>query len=336
LQRGAVEKLAEEHRKGASWVEVFEIYSMPWWQYREADDGEPSGTVINLHPSGSVEVRTGLVRHQVEERISQETRETPISSRAERARAEFSVPLLQYVAHHKSGAVQAALLRNPRTAKEAAALMLLSRGSGGAGITLTPHPSLQALAERHGPSQSYREIEAEAAGLADRLGLPSGGNGAKGGDGIDRLLTAGGSEELFEAVRKLSDTELDRLLILLPLLCLGQQGDRLDAGQSLFNRLAADLDIHMRDWWTPDLTFLNSLRREQLITVAEDSGASLRLGEYKAWSKIELVQALARFFASSSVPGAAEDEATRQARTWQPGIFRFPASEDLRSAAQKP
>ncbi|HEY5305591.1 MAG TPA: ParB/RepB/Spo0J family partition protein [Pseudolabrys sp.] len=336
LQRGAVEQLAEEHRQSASRVEVFELYSVPWWQYRETADGEPSGTVINLHPSGSVEVRTGLVRHEVQRQVGVETRETPISSRAERARAEFNVPLLQYVAHHKSGAVQAALLRNPRKAKEVAVLLLLSRGSGGVGVTLTPHPALEALAERHGPSQSYREIEAEAAALADRLGLPNGSNGSKGGDGIGRLLINSDSEDLFKAVRKLSDGELDRLLVLLPLLCLGQQGDRLDAGQSLFNQIAADLDIHMRDWWTPDLTFLNSLRREHLIAVAEDSGASLRFAGFKNWSKTELVQALARFFSSASAPDAAEDEATRQARTWQPGIFGFPASEDLRSTAQKP
>jgi hypothetical protein len=92
----------------------------------------------------------------------------------------------------------------------------------------------------------------------------------------------------------------------------------------------------MRDWWTPDPTFLNSLRREQLIAVAEDGGASLRLAGCRSWSKIELVQALARFFASASAPDTADDEATRQPRSWTPGIFRFPASEDLRSAAQKP
>ena len=336
LQRGAVEKLAEEHRKNASWVEVFELYSMPWWQYRDAADGEPSGTVINLHPSGSVEVRTVLVRHEVPPQVGRETHETPISSRAERARAEFSVPLLQYVAHHKSGALQAALLRNPRKAKEVAVLLLLSQGSGGAGVVLTPHASLQALAERHGPSQSYREIEAEAARLADRLGLSNGSDGSNRGDGIGRLLTHGGSEDLFEAVRKLSDAELDRLLILLPLLCLGQQGDRLDSGPSLFNLLGADLDIHMRDWWTPDFTFLNSLRREQLLVVAEECGAALRFSGFRNWSKTELVQALARFFSSTSSPDAAEDEATKQAQIWQPGIFKFPAAEDLHSTAQKP
>ncbi len=54
LQRQAVEEVAEERRQSAAWVEVLHLYTVPWWQYRESTGEEPAGTVINLHPSGSV------------------------------------------------------------------------------------------------------------------------------------------------------------------------------------------------------------------------------------------------------------------------------------------
>ena len=36
LQKQAVNVLAEERRKTAAWVEEFYLYTVPWWQFREA------------------------------------------------------------------------------------------------------------------------------------------------------------------------------------------------------------------------------------------------------------------------------------------------------------
>jgi len=44
LQREAVEALAEQRRKTAAWVEVLSLYSVPWWQYREAKKKERSSS----------------------------------------------------------------------------------------------------------------------------------------------------------------------------------------------------------------------------------------------------------------------------------------------------
>lgn len=44
-----------------------ESYRIPDWQYREAEKGEAGGVLINLSPSGAVEVREGLVRHDMDE-----------------------------------------------------------------------------------------------------------------------------------------------------------------------------------------------------------------------------------------------------------------------------
>src|ERR1019366_291650 len=120
LQREAAEALAEERRKTASFVEVLHLYTVPWWQFREAEAGESSGVVINLHPSGVVEAREGLVRHDVEEPVAQATRTSPIAPRPSRERPAFTAELLRYAACQRSAAVQAVLLANPRKGKEAA------------------------------------------------------------------------------------------------------------------------------------------------------------------------------------------------------------------------
>src|SRR5206468_1902202 len=65
LQKEAAEALAEKHCKRAAWVDVLSTYAVNWWQYRLAEKGEPAGVVINLKPTGVVEVKKGLARHEV-------------------------------------------------------------------------------------------------------------------------------------------------------------------------------------------------------------------------------------------------------------------------------
>lgn len=81
LQSAAVDAMAEERRETAAWVDVVRQYSAPWWHYRVAEADEPSGVVINMHPTGVVETRDGLARHNVEPVVSRETQLSPISPR---------------------------------------------------------------------------------------------------------------------------------------------------------------------------------------------------------------------------------------------------------------
>ena len=77
---------------------------------------------------------------------------------------------------------------------------------------------------------------------------------------------------LYEAVKELSDDDLDRLHGLLTVLTFGQgYMDELDTGDSLFNRVAADLEIDMRDYWRPDEAFLTRRRKDQLEDIAKES-----------------------------------------------------------------
>ena len=333
LQKEAVEELAERHRQSAAWVEVFNLHTVPWWQYREAKKKERSkaGVVINLHPSGSVEVRGGLIKHEVKEEVANETRHTPV---APKERPAFSAPLLRYVAHHKSAAVQAALLRNPRKAKEVAALMLLQGTRGGPGVKLVPHSCLSGLRAGESPSPAYNELETATAALADRLSIRKSGNGSKAHSAIDRLLSGEITETVITALGRMSDADLDGLLVVLPLLCFGQDGEAPDTeAESLFNRIAADLALNMRDWWTPETVFLSALRREQLLAIAEQCGASVRFTSMKTWSKNELVQGLARDFATAAAADAPDKQDIQTSRAWVPCLMRFPARE---SVAVKP
>ena len=131
---------------------------------------------------------------------------------------------------------------------------------------------------------------------------------------------------LYEAVKDLSDDDLDRLHGLLTVLTFGQGCmDELDTGESLFNRVAADLEIDMRDHWRPDEAFLTRRRKDQLEDIAKESGASARIGRMKDYTKKQMVAALAKHFEASRDAGEAAPEHERKGRDWLPGAMLFPA-----------
>jgi hypothetical protein len=251
--------------------------------------------------------------------VVETTQETPVAPRV-RERPDFTPTFLEYVSYQKSAAIQAGLLANPRKGKEVAALLLLLSLSSDHGFRLSIHSCHSApLPQRD--QRSYREVDARASALADRLGL----TGVQGEAGIDRLSGTDDTTALYEAIGRLMDDELDQLVMLIPILCLGQQdAGRLDAGESLINRIAADLGLGMRAWWTPDVAFLSALRRDQIIPIAIESGAAERLHGLHDRSKKDLVEALAEYFRTKT--GAdTSDEHDRRAEEWLPGAMRFPA-----------
>ena len=124
-----------------------------------------------------------------------------------------------------------------------------------------------------------------------------------------------------------SDAELDQLHLFLTALTFGQGNmDALDTGDSLFNRVAADLDVAMRDSWVPDEAFLTRRRKDQLEAIAKESGAIVRLGRMKDYSKTQLAAALARHFQRCAEGDTAIPEEMRnRANAWLPDAMRFPA-----------
>jgi len=155
-------------------------------------------------------------------------------------------------------------------------------------------------------------------------------------DARTRPSIANGSCEtsvaLYQAVQGLPDDDLEKLSVVLVLLSFGQSSiDELDTGESLFNRVAVDLELAIRDLWTPDAEFLALLRKDQLEGVAIESGASLRMAKLKSYGKKELVDALSQYFARTADPAATLDEHDQKGRTWLPRAMSF-ATRDIVTA----
>ena len=168
LQRQAVSALAEQYRESAAWVELTEHYTIPHWQYREVRERRgPAGVLINLSPTGRVEVRDGLVRHDVSTPTSDLTADSPLAPRPKPA---YSAVLCELIAHEKSLAVQAALLAEPRKAREVAVVLMLAvNDCYDRPLELTPHRCLYTGAESPEPSNGYATLEQHAHPLAAQV-----------------------------------------------------------------------------------------------------------------------------------------------------------------------
>jgi len=331
LQSQAVEALAAHHREaGAAFVEVLTENYAPWWQYREADteDVEAGGVVIHFKPSGRVEVREGLVRRDVRPSVAEETAAAPS---APKPQPEYTGPVVRMVAAHKSMAVMEALLADARKAKEVAVIQMMRGIRYHGRIAVDAHPALAFFATSDRPPVSYSAVERTAQEFVAALGL---GNGerhpyARPSRGAWDVLLGDdkSAEQLYAAVKELSDSELEQLHLLLTALAFGQESmEALDTTDSLFNQVAVDLGVDMRDRWVPDEDFLYRRRKEHLEAIARESGAVSRLGKLKDYAKGKLAAALAKHFQR-----CAEDDATlpadlrEQGRNWLPGAMLFPA-----------
>lgn len=328
LQEAAVAELAEHHGENAAFVEVLTENYAPWWQYREAEEDELGGVVIHFKPSGRVEVREGLMRRAVSPSVAEETADAPT---APKERPEYSGPVIRMMNAHKSLAVMETLLTNPRKAKEVAVISLLNGFDWTGRVRLDAHSALAYFAGEDNQPTSYTALEREAQDMVTAIGVtdnrrPSYARPMRGA--WETLLAeVKNPTALYEVVQGYTDAELDQLHLFLTALTFGQGNmDALDTADSLFNRVAADLDVSMRDYWTPDEAFLTRRRKDQLEAIAKESGAITRLGRMKDYSKSQLAAALARHFQR-----CAEDDATlseelrKRANAWLPDAMRFPA-----------
>ena len=330
LQREAVARLASEREGKAAWVEVTNSHRIPDWQYRQVGEGEAGGVLINLSPSGRVDVREDLARPAIDSATRAATALNPLAQA--KSKAVYSVPLRRLIAWHKSVAVQELLLADPRKARE---VMVIDRL-----VNLAPHEGVQQLAKQAEPGSAYAVIEAQARLFAVRLGFV-----------IDEARPfwlqfpprSGSVLALYEAVRDLSNHELEQLETLLAALTFGQAVcERLDSADSLFNRVARNLNADMRNHWKPDRAFLDRRNREQLAAIAVDCGYAVSAGSVRSYKKAELVNALLRHFASAHA-ASEPSPAQIKARQWLPEAMLFPAidpdasdSPDEDEAEQEP
>ena len=94
-------------------------------------------------------------------------------------------------------------------------------------------------------------------------------------------------------MRGLSDHDLAGLQTLLAALSFGREDcDRLDGSDSLFNRVARDLSVDMKNHWRPDAAFFGKRNREQLVAIAKECGYADGNGLLGSYKKSELISSL--------------------------------------------
>ncbi len=312
LQKEAVEELRKHHEASAAWVKVTEEYRLSDWQYRKAKKKQKGGVLINLSPSGAVEVREGLVRPKIEKETAEAIEENPIAP--VKTKAAYSAPLCRYIAHHKTVAVAEILLASPRTAQEVLIVRTLK------GFRL--HEAFAAFGKEAEPQSAYRVLEEQARCFAGKLGFK-----IEEGESVWGSFPPPFTDELalYEAVRGFSDHDLAGLQSLLAALSFGQGNcDRLDTSDSLFNRVARDLSVDMKNHWRPDAAFFGKRNREQLVGIAKECGYADGNGSLGSYKKAELTSSLVRHFVNAHST-TEPTEAQRKAREWLPEAMLFPA-----------
>lgn len=133
-------------------------------------------------------------------------------------------------------------------------------------------------------------------------------------------------EGAYMAVQSLSDEQLEEILVALEVLEFGQSFvDRLDTNaDSLFNKIAADLKVDMRDYWRPDEAFLKRRNKEQLLKIISEAGCSQKYGSAAGYKKKELVSSMAKHF-QHVLTLEAPNEDELKATFWIPEAMQFPA-----------
>ena len=231
-----------------------------------------------------------------------------------KVKAAYPKSLCAYIAHHKAAALAEILLASPRAAQEVMIVRTL--------VKFRPHEFIKALAKEADPQSAYRVLETQARQFAGRFGFV-----IEEGESVWDSFPPSFTDELtlYEAVRGFSDHDLAELQILLTALSFGQETcDRLDTRDSLFNRVARDLSVDMRNHWSPDASFFGKRTRDQLVSIAIECGYAEGKGQVSSYKKIDLVNCLIRHFQSAKA-AAEPTPAQRKAREWLPEAMLFPA-----------
>ncbi|MBT3022040.1 MAG: ParB/RepB/Spo0J family partition protein [Candidatus Thiodiazotropha sp. (ex Lucina aurantia)] len=322
LQMRAVQQQADKYQaEGFDPVEIIEGFSFSEWQYRPATDDEKGGVVIHVHPSGRVEIHEGIVNRDLDKQTAEETADNPFVEK--KPKLKYSNPVRDYIAMHKSIAVQAALLDNPRTAKEVSVIQLICSQNGLGKLSRLAHKCHPFFAKSEAQPSGFRRLDEIATELLIILDKQNDEYPA-----YSVLLPKHGDHETsswYKAVKTLTDDELDRLHLLLTTLTFGQYGSNLDTDEeSLFNLVANDLGVDMRDYWMPEDAFLSRLGIPDLLQIVTETATSRLFGTVGGHKKKDIVRMLADHFEHiSTVENPSEAELI--VKNWLPEVFSFPA-----------
>ncbi len=306
LQKIAAERLVEQHLKTAEWAELHEGYFRSW-EYGETQEGETGGVVVALDSSGKVEVHEGLLKTKADKATTEKLKAP---------RSTYARPLVENMGMHKSVAVMAALLENPRKAKELAVASKISY------FMNDVHDSLYYFAkEGNGNPPALELINDKAKEILILF------DAVQEDDTWHELAKRFSDEEdAYEYVKGFSDDDLERVLVTFTALSFGQTScDRLDTGEgSIFNQIALDLDVDMKNYWRPDEPFLKRRNKVQLQQIITEAGCSIKFGNAAGHKKKDLVTAMAKHFQHVlTLEAPTEDDL--KATYWLPEAMQFPA-----------
>ena len=93
---------------------------------------------------------------------------------------------------------------------------------------------------------------------------------------------------------------------------------------SLFNLLATDLEIDMRDYWTPDEYFLARLKAENIAKIIAKTNTNHLFGSLIGFKKKDMVSILVKHFKKLSGQDICEGKDI-DAKNWLPEGMHFPA-----------
>lgn len=317
LQKAAAEKLVEGYAQSHEWAVLEEGYSFHSWGYGKAAEGDKGGVVVFFSRSGEVSIHEGLTNGKADKATAKALSAKP--------KDFYPTPLRRYIAMHKSLAVQAAILGNPRKAKELAICNKLAR--------FKPHDCLAYFEQEDVIPPALSVINEEAKILLSDLNIQP-----EDDEPVWRTLGYWfntNQEGAYDAIQNLTDEELEALLLFLEVCEFGQSSiDRLDTNEeSLFNKFAKDLSVNMRDYWRPDEGFLKRRNKVQLQQLMNEAGAAAKLGSAAEYKKGELVKSLTKFFQSAKKANKPSDTDLK-ANDWLPEAMAFPSIDPDRKEVE--
>lgn len=309
LQKQAAEKLVEEHLKTAEWAELTEGYFSSY-EYGKAEEGATGGVVVILRHNGEVEVREALLKTKADKDTTEALK---------KPRATYSKPLVRNMSMHKSIAVQSALLENPRSMKE----IIVASKLAGFGYNWNAHGHVSYFNDEETVPPALVQINAVAKQVYSLFAeAPDDFTWAE----FYTLSRKHSHEDIYEHVKSFTDEQLEAVQIFLEALEFGQCAvDFLDTNEnSLFNKVARDLNVDMRNYWRPDEAFLKRRNKLQLSSIIHEAGCSQKFGNGNGYKKKDLVDSMSKHFQHVlTLESPTEDEL--KAQFWLPEAMQFPA-----------
>ncbi len=257
LQKAALEALETKLGETWAWVKVVDGYASTH-MYEKSKDKKKAGAIIQVVSLDSVTVYDGLVKPSEQAKSAETPKPQPVFTKAH----------LTYAANRKTEALQDAVAADTRTAKIVTCLALM--GEQGTARFSCDHitPDDRTI------STSLLEIAKTLGAKLTKVAFDTYGRGLL---NLKREYSAKpdlSGQKAYEAIKALSDADLDRLFSALVAAQVGTfAGADPTLGDSpLAVQMAEDLGIDMGTRWAIDDDYLSLCKKPPLIDILGANG----------------------------------------------------------------